>query len=355
MALAQQRIAALLTELTFSGREHGLQVTAYLDGRLIVDAWAGTADVGTGTPVDGDTLFPVFSTTKGITATLIHQLAEEGKLDYADPVAHYWPAYGAHGKAEITIGQVLAHTAGVPQMPVGMDATAMADWDRMNAALAALSPLWPPGSRQEYHAISFGNILGEVAQRVTGQPFGALLRDRIAAPLGVEDLYVGIPDAVDARVALLTDAQPMEPQPEDGTQAIPGGLWPLHAWMHRADARRACFPASNGIMTARAIARHYAALLPGGVEGVELLPPTRVRLATQRQYPDGWTGEDVPTFALGYALGLLEIPSAFGHSGFGGSTGFADPDTGLAVGVTKNYFNPDDNTGLIVRTLRECL
>src|SRR5690242_13306618 len=120
MAEAQAAVQAVLDRLVAEDQERGLQVAAYLDGKLIVDAWAGIADPTTGQLVDGDTLFVVFSTTKGITATVIHLLAERGLLDYDRPVAHYWPEFAANGKGHITVRHALTHSAGIPQLPDGL-------------------------------------------------------------------------------------------------------------------------------------------------------------------------------------------------------------------------------------------
>src|SRR5271170_2979760 len=94
----QDTIQTLLNNLVAEGNERGAQIAVYLDGKLAVDAWAGVADVRTGAPVDGDTLFPVFSTTKGILATVMHILTERGQIAYDTPIAHYWPEFAANGK-----------------------------------------------------------------------------------------------------------------------------------------------------------------------------------------------------------------------------------------------------------------
>src|SRR5476649_292240 len=116
----QETIQNSLNTAVAGGKERGVQVAVYLEGKLAVDAWAGVADVRTGSPVDGDTLFPVFSTTKGIFSTVIHILAERGKLDYDTPIAAYWPEFAANGKEGITMRHVLSHMAGLPYMPDGV-------------------------------------------------------------------------------------------------------------------------------------------------------------------------------------------------------------------------------------------
>jgi CubicO group peptidase (beta-lactamase class C family) len=193
--------------------------------------------------------------------------------------------------------------------------------------------------------MTYGWILGEVARRVDGRPFPQLMEEEVCRPLGLENLFVGLPAAAEPRVARLEQPDYRPPPPGDPrTESVPTWMGPLFAMMNRSDARRACIPASNGIMSADAIARHYAALLDGGVDGVQLLPNHRIRLATEPQMPEWRDPPDHPkAWGLGYALGgpgaLFSLnPSAFGHVGYGASYGFADPDLGLAVGLTKSRF-----------------
>jgi CubicO group peptidase (beta-lactamase class C family) len=343
---ATAAVQALLDELVSDGQELGLQAVAYLNGELVIDAAAGVADRATGRPVDGDTLFTVFSTTKGITATCIHLLAERGKLDYDDPIARYWPEFAAHGKDRVTVRDALTHRAGVPQMPADVTPAALGDWDRMCAAIAAQPPLWEPSTQTGYHAYTFGWILGEVLRRIDGRPIAAFVQDEICAPLGVRDIYFGIPGAVEGRVATLENAPPPEgaPQPPADAlifRAIPPAVGTTGAVFNRPDVRRAVIPAGGGIMSARAVARHYAALI-GEVDGVRLLPPERVAIATALQTDAQDLVLGLPTRkGLGYFLGgprspMSERLTSFGHPGAGGSIGFADPEYGLAVGFTKN-------------------
>jgi CubicO group peptidase (beta-lactamase class C family) len=367
MADAQARVQAVLDELIERGVERGLQVAAYYDGELIADAWAGVADAETGRHVDGDTLFTVWSVTKGITATAIHILAERGTLDYDTPIAIYWPEFAANGKAQITLRQALSHTAGMPMLPEGVELT---NWDAMCAAIAELAPMWEPGTAMGYHAVSYGWIVGETARRADGRPFADIVRDEICEPLGIKTLFLGIPDEVEPHVARIEAAVVSDPgQPVDPrVRQIIGPLasTPPHEWANRPEVRRASIPAAGGIMNARAIARHYAALISDGVDGVRLLTPERLRLATALQYE----GEDVLTGgrhhkALGYHLGetlspMSERSSAFGHGGAGGSLGFADPEHRFAFGLSKTRMTDsaraeDAAAFLAARAIREAL
>src|SRR5262245_26974481 len=212
----------VLEALVAEGPEVGLQVAAYLDGQLVVDAWAGLADPTSQQPVDGDTLFMLSSTTKGVTATCAHVLAEQGRLDYDQPVAHYWPEFGAHGKDHVAVRDVLAQRSGIPQTPAGYTPEWLADWDRMCRGIADLTPLFEPSIRTAYASLTFGHMVGEVIRRIDGRPIGQFLQDEIAQPLGL-DVYLGVPDAVVPRVAVLTDAPPAPPEYDARMVGEPAG------------------------------------------------------------------------------------------------------------------------------------
>lgn len=242
MTEPQRRVQALLNQLVDSGAEVGLQVAAYQDGDQVVDAWAGLADVANRRPVDGDSLFTVFSCSKAITATVVHILADRGQVAYDTPVAAYWPEFATQGKQQVTVRQVLNHTAGIPQLPAGTRPEDLCDWSTICRGLAAERLLWEPGTRMGYHARTYGYILGEVIQRVSGRPFPQVVQEEICRPLGITNLFFGIGDAEEPRVATL------EPDPNQG-EAAPSGLRRLvfppeipatAAVFNRPDIRRAC-------------------------------------------------------------------------------------------------------------------
>lgn len=361
MTRAQRRMQELLNDLVRDGCERGIQVAAYLDGKLVVDAFAGVADPATKRPVDGETLFPVFSCTKGIALTLAHILAERGKLNYETPMAEYWPEFAAQGKGGITVRHALNHTAGLQLMPMGIGYKELCDWDAMCAAMVREKPVSKPGEQMAYHAVTYSWLVGEVLRRVDGRPFAKMLKDEICTPLGLRGMFVGIPDEVEPRVAILDEIfEPgCGPSLDDSKpRDVPGWMQPLHTMMNRPEARRACIPASNGIMTARDLARHYAALLPGGVDGVELLPPARVRLATQLQKPSVNPEAETALRGLGYMIGMDfdgrgPCMSAFGHGGYGGAQGFGDFERRLAVGLTKNLYSMKGAQGRVLKELSQ--
>ena len=347
MADINSVVKGVLDDLIENGPEVGLQVAAYHHGKLVVDTWAGLADVESGRPVDSDTLFTSFSCTKGVTATAIHILVERGALAYDEPIAKYWPEFAQRGKQNATIRHGLTHRVGVPQMPDGVTPELMANWDYMCDAIAALEPLWEPGAKTGYHAYTFGWILGEVLRRAEGRTIAQFVQDEICAPLGLNGIYLGVDDAAEPRVATLVDGPrpdgPAAPPDALITRAIPPAVGILAAAYNHPAVRRASLPAHGGLMNARSLARHYAALANGGeLDGVRILSEERVATATalQTEDVDQAIMQSVRK-ALGYfqsgaisAMGPRE--TAFGHPGAGGALGFADPEQEFAFAITKN-------------------
>src|SRR2546421_1981986 len=166
------------------GGEIGVQVAAYLDGKLAVDVCGGIADQTTGKKVDRDTVFPVFSIIKAVTATALHIQAEKGLVDYYAPIARYWPEFGKHGKDHGTVNDALTHRLGLPLMPVGVTPELMCDWDWMVSQLAEMRPLFEPGTKSAYMAYTFGWVVGEVVRRTDRKEraFGTFIQEEICQP-----------------------------------------------------------------------------------------------------------------------------------------------------------------------------
>ena len=345
---ASAKVKTVLEALVRDTPEIGLQVAAYLDGKLVVDAWAGMADEAARRPVDGDTLFMLSSTTKGVTATCMHLLVEQHKLDYDMPIVKVWPEFGAHGKQAATLRHALAHRTGVPQTPVGYTPDWLADWDRMCRGIADLKPMYPIGERTAYHSLNYGYINGEILRRVDGRSIGRFLQDEICQPLRIDSVYLGVPEPELRRVAVLTDGPPAPADYDARMVGEPAGSYVAKVF-NRPDVQKAAIPGSGGIMSARGLARHYAMLANwGGLDGVRVLPESRVRAGIELQ---SFEWDEVYRVrvrrSLGYRRGSdtgpLASPDAFGHVGGGGSFGYADPARRLGIGFAKNYFTY--NTG----------
>lgn len=337
--------------------EIGVQVAAYLRGELVIDAWGGVADQETGRPVDGNTLFNVFSVTKAIPSTAIHIQAERGLLDYDAPIADYWPAWGCNGKQRATVRDALTHRTGTPQMPEGVTPEDMCNWDKMVDAIASLEPLLPVGDKAAYQALNFGWVLGEIVRRTDPEQrtFQQYIRQELCEPLGIEDLWLGIPDHVEHRIAKLTDPNANAARPSEETllvKAIPYAIWLTPEVYERTDVRRACIPSTGGIFSARSEARFWAILANGGeLDGVRLLSKSRVDAACRRRKNDEpdpvYFNAPLPLSCSGYWMHsdlMPDVCPALGARticvpGAGGSLGWADPDTGLAVAFCHNYMS----------------
>lgn len=339
----------------------------YVDGAKVVDLTGGVRDTD-GTAYDDTTLQLVFSSTKGVTATCAHLLAQRGELDLDAPVADYWPEFSAAGKADIPVRWLLSHQAGLVDVDRAMTVEEALDWTTICDALADSPPLWEPGTGYGYHAVTYGWLVGEVVRRVAGVDFGEFVRREISEPLGL-DLWVGLPDDEQHRVSpLINSGMPGLPTPEPAGDAdsqtdapslvgmldmllgegnllgraltAPGGAFTDDQVWNEARVRSAQIPAANGVTNAASLARMYAALV-SEVDGVRLLDADTLERAITPQVSGPSTVPllDIP-FALGFMthspLSPLLNGRSFGHYGAGGSLGFADPDRRVAGAYVMN-------------------
>ena len=328
--------------------EVGAAVCVYHQGRPVVDLWGGLADRDAGLPWQRDTLQLVFSTTKGMAATCVHLLVERGELDLDAPVARYWPEFAAQGKGDIPLRWVMSHEAGLAAVTGEVTMDDVLGWHGVVEAIAAQAPVWEPGTAHGYHARSYGWILGEVVRRVSGRSLGRFFAEEIAGPFGL-DFFIGLPDGELDRVAHLYPPV-IDPATKEVMDAFmgpdtllgqvisgPSGLFGYDDTWNRPDVLAAEMPSSNGVGTARAVARMYAALI-GDIDGRRLLDAATVARATEVQVsgPDKVIGMPM-SFGLGYMTPPpAGPPGSFGHAGAGGSLGIADPSTGWSLGYVMN-------------------
>ncbi len=343
LGAANDKVRAALEALVADTPEAGLQVAAYLNGKLVIDAWAGVADAASGRPVDGDTLFMLSSTTKGVTATCMHACVEKHGLDYDMPIVKVWPEFGQHGKEGATLRMALDHQTGVPQTPVGYTPEWLPDWDRMCAGIAALEPMFPVGGRTAYASLNYGYINGEILRRVDGRSIAQFLQEEICQPLGINGAYLGVPDSELHRSAVLIDAPPAPPEWDASLPGEPAGSHVAKVFNQR-EVLQASIPGSGGSFSARGLARHYAMLANWGeLDGVRILAGERICQAIELQSLEMDEIYKIRVRrALGYRRGKdcgpLASPAAFGHVGGGGSFGYADPSRKLAIGFGKSYY-----------------
>jgi CubicO group peptidase (beta-lactamase class C family) len=335
----------------FPGRRFGGGALAvYLDGEPVVDVWTGWSDRRGRVPWSADTATMVFSATKGMASTVIHRLVDRGLIDYEAPVAEYWPAFGANGKSNITVRQVMRHQAGLSALH-GASTADLLNHELMEERLAAAAPGYSFG-KPAYHALTYGWLVSGLARAVTGRGMRELFRRELAEPLGTDGLHLGRPP-VDSPTR---PAQIIMPQsaiqnpvfnamaPKIAALRLSAGFGSLYFPGVKAVAQGDIplmdgeIPAANGVATARGLARMYGAIANGGrIDGTRFLSRELVAGLSGRRSlrPDG--NLLIPlAFHLGYHRVPFDAIPGFGHVGLGGSLGWADPDSGLAFGFVHN-------------------
>ncbi|KAI7725591.1 hypothetical protein M8C21_019267 [Ambrosia artemisiifolia] len=366
----EAKLRRFLVDSANAGKILGVQVCAYKDGQVIIDTAAGVLGKHDPRPVQPDSLFPVFSATKGITAGMVHWLADKGKLKLDVNVANIWPEFGTNGKDQIKVNQILNHTSGLHNALAGVteDRTLFCDWDECLKRIAMVAPETEPGREQLYHYLSYGWLCG------------GIIEEAFARPLNVEgELYIGIPPGVESRVATVAIDTDPTANPASATY-MPSSLTistitDIIELCNALDGRSAIVPAVNGLFSARALARFYSALVDGGV-----VPPrhpsvvhmndenkvdttdemeTKIFDSPKEKLHDAFLGNGdykdliFPNglFGLGFWRFLTSAGSVlgFGHPGAGGSTAYCDINNRFAIAVTVNKFSGGALTGEIIR------
>lgn len=330
-------------------RDLGASFAVLKDGETLVDLWAGYRDRERQVPWTQDTLVNVWSTTKGIAAIAVALLVDRGKLRYSDLVSQHWPEFGCNGKEAITVSQALSHQAGLPGFDEPITLEEFLDWDTAVARLAQQTPMWTPGTKNSYHAMTYGFLAGELIRRVSGQRIGAFVSAELARPLNA-DLFIGLPASEEHRVALTVPSPkelelPVDDIPPEALASITNPameptLPHTRAW------RAAEIPAGNGHCSALGLARLYGMVgnggsLGGSLEGQALLSDAGfdalnevqtervdIQIGIAPYWRNGLSGNPNGMYGPG--------PNAVGHSGWGGSFGCVDRDQRLGMGYVCN-------------------
>ena len=315
------------------------QVALARNGKIAVFATFGDAS--------DHSLFCVFSATKAVTSAAAWILIEEGRLDEEETVADIIPEFASNGKEVIRVGQLFTHTAGFPAAPFRP-----LDWNdpaRRLERYAQWQLNWTPGSRFEYHPSSSMWVIAEIIERRAGQSFQSFVRERIAKPLGLDDLHVGLPDGEQDRAALcehagdaMTDQDwrdlglPPPPVTEVTEDAILS--------FNRPEVRAVGVPGGGAFMSAAELALFYQGLLHGGLGGQRIWSDAmlndarRVRTGEMTDLVGTVANRGLGIIVAGDAkrsfrgFGKTNSQDAFGHSGAGGQLAWADPATGLSLG-----------------------
>jgi CubicO group peptidase (beta-lactamase class C family) len=343
--------------------ERGAACAVYHRGTKVVDLWGGYRCTATREPWTQETMVLVFSATKGMAAAAMTVAHARGLFELDEAVAAYWPEFAQASKNDITVRQLLAHQAGLVAVDERLDATILADFDRLAKILARQSPAWLPGSRHGYHTLTLGWYQSELIRRVDPQhrSLGQFFQDEIARPLGVE-FYIGLPEWISEqqvavvpgfpRVALLGHLTTLPPK------MVLAGIWPQSlvarsvrclsfsnpATIGNQEFRKTEVPSANGIGQARALARIYDALASGGRE-LGLSSRTADELFSPPRVPETGTYDAILKIDTQYNLGFSRpsrsmsfgaSTSAFGCPGAGGCFAMGDPDEGLGFAYVTN-------------------
>jgi CubicO group peptidase (beta-lactamase class C family) len=364
-------LARALREALSRAPGGGAALCVYQDGRKVFDMWGGPRD-DEGQPWEERTTSVSFSTTKGVASTALHMLVDRGLVHYDEPVARYWPEFAQNGKAEISVRQLLSHSAGLYDVRNTLGFEELMDWQRAVERLAGAPALHAPGRHHGYHAMTYGHLVGEVVQRVSGKPFSRFVREDIAEPLGLADFWVGASDDALSRAARLKRPprrpgnSPTEVKnrkrhnrkrafqllerglrlfglPMDLSRLrdsfVPRGV---EGWdFSSPEVLRACMPSMNGLFSARDLARMYAALAAGGtLDGVRLMSVETARAAGRIH---AFGPDHVLVYPMRWRLGYHGVPTlggvideAFGHFGWGGSGAWASPRENASFGLVVN-------------------
>lgn len=346
-----------------SKEDIGAGLCIFHHGQPVVDLIGGFFENTATIPYSRDTLQLVFSTTKGVVATAVAMCVERGLLSYDEPVALYWPEFGAKDKEKITVAQMLSHQAGLYTIDGNVTLEEALDWNTITQRLADTAPLFPVGSTHGYHAITFGWLAGELVRRVDGRNIGRFIEEEIANPLGIE-IYVGLPEQHEHRVSPVNtgwsktlgndfEQKPFAPPPPVLDSESPlakalsvNGAFNVKGGFNRRDIHAAQVPGANGISNASSLAKMYAAVIGDVVvdgKVVRLMNNETMRVAITAVTPAG--ERDIclmlkTSFAMGYMTAsetaAYSDTGTFGHPGAGGSVSFADPSRDMAFSYVMN-------------------
>jgi CubicO group peptidase (beta-lactamase class C family) len=329
----QEESQKILDAAIADGSENSVQFCVYRDGECLVDVCAGWQDFARTRPVDTHTIFPIYSTSKGVPATALTRLIAQGKLSADTPVADLWPEFAKNGKEKTLIRHLLNHSSGLCQrFPEQQTYEQVADWPYMIKVIEESAPDWAPGTKTRYQSLTYGWVTAEIIQRVTGKSFRAYVEEELFGPEQIKDFYFGTTDEAERNAA--------EIRCEPGTESkrTISVCDPLDELMRQPCIRRAALPGFNGIASAHALAAFYDAILRE-----RYFSRGALKEATTLKRPETVPPSlsDFGSFGYGFALSgsVDDIGNVFGHGGYGGSDGLADQSQRLAVGCTFGKLN----------------
>jgi CubicO group peptidase (beta-lactamase class C family) len=338
-----EALASALSDSLDAGTDLGASICVHHKGERVVDIWGGFADEAKTTPWAADTITNVWSTTKTMTFVVALILADRGVIDFDAPVATYWPEFAQAGKDGVLVRHVLGHTAGLSGLDVSIIGEEVADWDRVCGLLAAQAPWWEPGTASGYHAVTQGNLIGEIVRRATGATIGEFFAAEVAGPLGA-DFFIGLPESEESRVSLVI---PIAPEAPSGVKSESIAMRTfMSPRLNAADAthrwwREAEIPAAGGQGNARSVALVQSLITGRGeVGGTRLIGEDTVERVFETQADGTDLVLGLPMrMGMGYGLSSSLLPigdRACFWGGYGGSVIYMDQENELTVAYMMN-------------------
>lgn len=333
-----ERLLSVVRTHVEEGRYPGAQVALARHGKLAVFETYGVARKHPQpTPADERTLWLLYSSTKPLVAAGVWVLIERGLIRFADRVAEYIPGFEANAKGDVTVAQVLSHQCGFPSARIPKEA--LTDHALLRKAVCDFHLEWTPGTRVHYHGTSAHWVLAVLIEAVTGKDFREFLRKEVFEPVGLNDLFVGVPASEQYRCADMHD--------------VPEAMAALGDF-NTAEMREAGVPGAGGFATAADLAGFYQMLVQGGtLNGSRILGPRIIQYVTRNHTGDRidelmgmpmhrGMGVHVRGDTLTIrGLGTIAHPSTFGHGGAGSSYSWADPDSGVSFSYITNAVMPE--------------
>ena len=324
----QKKVQEVLDRAVENGTECGCQAALYINGELAVNAYAGWTDWSKTKEIDENTLFPIYSTGKAPSSTLLHRLVEMGKLSYDTKISDIWPEFGCNGKEDMRVWHVLSYRCAMWEIPESTPEE-LADFDIMTKKMAQSKLCGEYGKAQKYHSQTYGWLTGGIACHATGRSdYFNLFQELVGKPAGMDRYFYGIPED-EKNIATLVTAK-------DGSTVSQAAV----DKMNNPLFQRSCNPATTTMSNALSIAKHYAAIDTG-----KILSPATIQHAVTLN----WRAKDdfIPLvkgrwelFGLGYVLSgpVNDVCRIFGHGGVGGSEGLLDQKLHYAIAFTRNCF-----------------
>lgn len=363
------------------GLEVGAALSVFRDGGEVISICSGFCDAARSVPWSDETMVLIWSATKGVSAACVLHAMQEAGADLQTRVADFWPEFAQAGKDTLTLGHVLSHRAGLCTLD---DASPnILNRDSVVRAIEKQTPLLPVESGPAYGPRVFGFVLDEILRRLSGgETLADYWRRVFAVPLGI-DLWIGLPENLNHRVATILPPRGGNPgagdelfarsfaDPESLTRRAFSSLKGISgiSAMNAPEIRAASLPSMGGISSAQALAKFYAMLASGGTwDGrVFFKKETMAWMSTRLTQGFDPVLQRELSFSAGFMMDpiggdgqkirslLGPSPSAFGHAGAGGSLGFADPEQGIGFGYVMNQMAsgvlPDERCTALVRAL----